>query len=167
MLIDSPSVVGRPGLGTRRSSPAADRPLPLADVAEPPAAALSEAVEAYGLGPAALDAAIQTLPVGVLLVDGEGRVVWTNDAARRLRVTGLAAVRGAASRALLDERAVHQELSQRSEEDRTQRWVEIDATPVLDRAGGGVPLALLTVADVTARVRATQWAPIMESLTNL
>jgi PAS domain-containing protein len=137
--------------------------LPLAP--EPAEGTLSGAAEGYGFGADALGAALDRLPVALLLVDLEGRVAYANEAARRLRVAALPALRRATARAILAARAVHDEAPHRPDADAGERWLAVDATPVL--APGSVPLALVAATDATDRVRAARWAPIMESLTNL
>ena len=61
----------------------ADRPEHAADAWATP---FSGVAEAELVTPAHMNAFVEQLPVGVLLVDRDGRVVYTNKAARALRV---------------------------------------------------------------------------------
>ena len=71
--------------------------------ADAPLGAFCQAAQTHRLGPAALDALIAELPVGVLVVDGDGIVSYANAVARSLGATTMPSLQRVVARALLSE----------------------------------------------------------------
>lgn len=129
------------------------------------------------LRPALLDALLDQLDVGVLVLDADGRTAFANEAARRLRDDAGASAdrRGgpvswasdlATARALLTGETVRDEEVEYFAADGRRRWVRLSATPVRDSAGT-VAAVVCTIADATAARHDAAWAPVIESLARL
>ena len=131
----------------------------------PQTAPFTRSVAERGLGARAVDALIEALPVGLILVDRDGRVVYANGAARRLGGADAAPVLRRIARALLTgERSCGDAALDAPE--RVRAWVRLEVTPVRDERGA-VTGAAATLLDVTAAHRMNEWAPVVESLMNL
>ena len=135
---------------------------------------------APALSAAVAEALLASLPVGVMLAGADGRLLYLNAAARRLRADGEVppqrrlrpdgpvawATDLALARALLTGEVVRDEVVEYAGAGRRRRWVRIGATPVRD-AAGAVRLGVLTVADATAERHEADWAPTIEALARL
>jgi PAS domain-containing protein len=159
-----------PAPSTRRSRPSFHETLDVRAVADVipadvvPAAAPTPRPDA--LAQAAVDTLVERLPVGVLLADRDGRVVYVSRAARRLDAERVEPVRWAITRALLLEDVVHRDALPVPVRGHARRWLDVDVAPVRDderRITG----AIATVADVTPNVRVAEWGPPIEPLTRL
>ena len=126
----------------------------------------SRAAEAHRVAPTAIDALLEQLPTGVLLVDRDGRVVYSNAAARALRVDRLEPLQWAVMRALLTEDAVREDEIVVDAPGQPRRLLSARVMPVRV-AGFGVNAALVTISDVTARELVSAWNPMIERLVNL
>jgi PAS domain-containing protein len=126
----------------------------------------SRIVNAHLVPPAAVDNLLERLPVGVLIVDRDGRVVYANDAARALRIDRLEPVQWAVTRALLTEDAVREDEIKVVAPGEAPRRLSAHVIPVR-AAGLGVNAAFVTLVDVTAKARMDAWNPVIESLVNL
>jgi PAS domain-containing protein len=140
-------------------------------------------------GPAALRALLTQIPVGVLLTDREGRLVYENEAARRVLelcppsgvdvalgwADGLAPSRAAPLRAgidsalarsLLTHEVVRDDEVELTGADGRPRWLSVSVTPVSNVAGE-VEVAVLTIADVTDRKECQAWESVTETWARL
>jgi PAS domain-containing protein len=154
--------------GNARDPRSVDRPAPWdssddrsADVP----ATFSRVAAAHRLDPTVLDAVLERLPVGVLVADQDGRVVYANETARDLGLTDGAALGWTVTRALLTADAVRDEEIEWLAPGRTRRRLTVDVVPA--RGAGGAHAAVVTAVDVTARRQAAEWKPVIESLMNL
>jgi PAS domain-containing protein len=127
---------------------------------------LSRIAREHGIGAEAVDAMVETLPVAVLTVDRDGRVVYANAEARALRCDRLDRIKWAVTRALLTEDTVREDDIDLLAGDRPRRWLSVVVTPVRT-PGAGITAAFVVVSDVTARRQMNGWAPVIESLVNL
>lgn len=132
-----------------------------------PAGNLTPASEAR-LAPAVLNALLAQLPVGVMVADPKGGVMYDNEFAHRIVDGGLPYDKAGwpLARALLLGEVVRDEEIDFVLPDGTHRWLRVSATPirtVADRIDG----AVVTFADVTAVKQAAAWQPIIESLYRL
>lgn len=126
----------------------------------------SRAAEQQLVGSAAVDSLLDALPVGVLMVDRDGRPVYMNAAARALRIEQLEPLHWAVTRALLTEDVVREDEIEVVGPDDTRRWLGAHVIPVR-KPGHGVSAALVTLVDVTSQARMATWNPIIETLANL
>ena len=129
-------------------------------------APLSAILGAHGVAAAALNALAEQLPTGLVLADGDGRVVWENSAAAGFPVERVGAIGTAAEHALLTEEPVgawHVEVKSAG---RRSRWLRLGATP-LRSACDRPHLVLVTIVDETASRSAEAWEPVIESLARL
>jgi PAS domain-containing protein len=168
MLTDLARPAGRP-LHDASESRSAERVIPLGRDTDAPADAppsLSRVPEAHRLDAAVIDTVIEQLPVGVLVADRSGLVVYANEVARGLRLDHLAPVRRALTCALRTGDAVREDTLELRQSTGSRGWFALTATPIRG-AGGAVTSAVLTLADVTAARRLSDWEPVMESLINL
>lgn len=140
------------------------------------------------LGPAVLHALLAQLPVGVLVTDRKGRIVYENDFARGVLANGATVDRVTAdgarysgfhadgspyqkmewpmARALLLGEHVRDEDIDFLSPDGTRRWLSVSASPVRT-VPGRIDAAVVTCTDVTAIKRAASWQPVVESLQRL
>jgi PAS domain-containing protein len=171
MPTDSPYPRAQPALTPRapaNGSPPSERPVrlePAVERATPTSDAFSRVAVEHRLG-AALDTLVERLPIGVAVVDRDGRVVYANAAARALRAERVAPLSWAVTRALLTEEVVREDEIELVTPDGTRRWLEVTVIPARS-AGGGSHAAVLAIADDTVRRQVTQWRPVIESLMNL
>ena len=151
-------------------SRAAPRPPRLAGVARP---GLWRVVADHGAASDVLDALIEALPVGVAMIDRFGHVVWANATMRASWPLDLPAIRRAVGQVFATGSERRLEDVEWSATDARpsgrsggRRWLDVGIVPV--RAGDGrLAAALLTITDVTARVEATDWRRIVETLATL
>jgi PAS domain-containing protein len=114
----------------------------------------------------AFDALIECLPLGVALVDRNGRLVYANAAARAFPLADLAELPTMVGHALLAETEMREELRELRGPNRSRRWLTITAVPVRDRSGR-VGAAWITLVDTTTNIQASEWQPIVDSLVSL
>jgi PAS domain-containing protein len=126
----------------------------------------SEIAEAHGVTPTALDGLVEQLPVGISIVDRNGRVVFANEAGQALAAECLETLQWLVTRALLTEEPVHEDAIEIVAKGQPRRYVSAHVIPVRV-AGVGVTAAFVTLSDVTARTRMRQWDPVIETLVNL
>ena len=126
----------------------------------------SEIADAHGVTPAALDGLVEQLPIGIWIVDRDGRVVFANEAARALAVERLEPLQWLVTRALLTEEPVCDDAIEIVAKGQPRRCVSAHVMPVRV-AGVGVTGAFVTLTDVTVRNRMRQWEPVIETLVNL
>ena len=126
----------------------------------------SHVADAHGVTPTALDGLVEQLPVGIWIVDRDGRVVFANEAARALGVERLEPLQWLVTRALLTEEPVRDDAIEIVATGQPRRYVSAHVMPVRV-AGVGVTAAFVMVTDVTARNRMRQWDPVIETLVNL
>ena len=127
---------------------------------------LSLLADTHQISPAAIDDLIQHLPIGVIVVDRDGRAVYMNEVARALRIERLDPVQWAITRALLTEDVVREDDIQIAPLGEPRRWLSAYVSPV--RVPGlGVNAAFVVLTDVTVRTRMNAWNPVIETLVNL
>ena len=129
-------------------------------------AAFSGVAEAHGVTADALDNLLEHLPVGLLVVDRDGRVVFANETARALPIERLEPLQWAVTRALLTEDAVREDEIEILAPGQRRRWLSAHITP-LRVTGVGVTAAFVTLVDATARKRLREWDPVIQTLINL
>ena len=166
----------------RTGAPMAERPIPIG-AAEPVRADASLAAPRFG--EAALKVLLAQLPVGVVLADRDGRLVYENEVARQVledcfhspASTPPPAWSRAASkpyeeiewrlaRTLLTGELVRGEEIDYVAADDTRRWLSVSASPVRN-AAGAIEAGVLTFEDVTARKQVGALEPWIESLARL
>lgn len=130
------------------------------------ATSFTQIVEMHRVPRAALDAFIENLSVGVLVVDRDGRAVYMNAAARALRIERLDPLKWAITRALLTEEIVREDQIQVAPLGEPRRYLSACVSPVRV-TGTGVTSAFVVLTDVTARARMEAWNPVIETLVNL
>lgn len=114
----------------------------------------------------AIESLIDHLPVGVMVVDRDGRQVYSNDAARALHIDRLERLQWAITEALLTEDAVREDDMEVVVAGQPRRFLSAYVMPV-HVAGLGANAAFVVVSDVTARKRMAAWTPMIETLVNL
>jgi PAS domain-containing protein len=130
------------------------------------ATSFSRIAESLDVPTAAIDGLLAELPVGVLLVDRDGRAVYANSAARALQIERLEPVQWAITRALLTEDAVREDEIEIATPGRPKRWLSVHVVPTR-LAGFGVNAAFVLLSDVTARTQMNAWNPVIETLVAL
>lgn len=168
MLTQIAPALARPYPGARAGASAEPfvPPGPDADVLAGLPATFSRAVVQHRLGAAALDTLVEHLPVGVLVAERKGRLVYANAAARRLGADALAPLRWALTRALLTESAAREDGFELRDPNGERRSFNVSVLPVWGETGA-MTGAVLTLADVTDRRLVAEWEPVVESLMNL
>ena len=148
--------------------PSLDTALGLADGA--PVATFSQAARTHRVSAATLDALIEALPVGLLVVDGDGEVSFANAMARTLEANAVPSLQRVAGRALRTDHVVCEEFAVEPSGARvrldTRRWLAVRAVPVRNN-GARAHAAVVTVNDITAQTHATSWEPAIASLMSL
>jgi len=130
------------------------------------AAPFSRVAEAHRVSAESVDTLLEHLPLGLLVVDRDGRVVFANEAARALRIERLEPLQWAVTRALLTEDAVREDEIEIVTPGQPRRWLSACVSP-LRVPGVGVTAAFVTIADATARKRLREWDPVIQTLVNL
>lgn len=130
------------------------------------ATSFTQIVDLHRVPAAAVDAFIENLSVGVLVVDRDGRAVYMNAAARALQIEHIDPLKWAITRALLTEDVVREEEIQIAPLGQPRRYLSAYVTPVRV-SGTGVTAAFVVLTDETARTRMTAWNPVIETLVNL
>ncbi len=143
-----------------------DRAVPTEPIAADRGKPFSRVAEAQGVTWPMMDGLLEQLPVGLMVVDRDGRVVFANAAARALRVERLEPLQWAVTRALLTEDAVREDEVEIVAPGQPRRVLSVHVMPVRV-SGSGVTAAFVTLSDVTARERMRAWDPVIESLVNL
>jgi PAS domain S-box-containing protein len=140
------------------------------------------------LGPSVLHALLAQIPVGVLVTDRKGRIVYENDFARNVLANGATIERVSAdgagysgfhrdgspyqkmewpmARALLLGEVVRDEEIDFLSPDGSRRWLSVSASPVRV-VPSRIDAVVATCTDVTSLKRAASWQPIIESLQRL
>jgi PAS domain-containing protein len=129
-------------------------------------APFSRIADAHRVPTEAIDELLEHLPVGVMVVDRDGSLVYSNGAARALRIERLERLQWAITQALLTEDAVREDDIEVVVAGQPRRFLSAQVMPVR-AAGLGVNAAFVIVADVTARKRIAAWTPMIETLVNL
>jgi PAS domain-containing protein len=125
----------------------------------------ARAAETLGIGPVVLDQLIDELPVGVLVIERSGNVIYANRAARELHGQGMNPVWWLVARAMLTGELVDEEVEVAAR-DKPKRVLAAKVIPER-QADRSVACAVVTVIDVTACKRMEEWQPVVESLVNL
>jgi PAS domain-containing protein len=136
---------------------------PLATNGRSPFSAIAEV---HHVSPNAVDELLEHLPVAVMLVDRDGRMVYANDAARSLEIERLEPLQWAITRALLTEDVAREDDIEVAVLGKPRRWLSAYVTPIRV-LGLGINAAFVVLTDVTARARMAAWTPVIESLVNL
>ena len=137
--------------------------IPLATNGSSPFSAIAEV---HQVSPNAVDELLEHLPVAVMLVDRDGRMVYANGAARSLDVERLEPLQWAITRALLTEDVVREDEIEVAVLGKPRTWLSAYVTPI-HVAGLGANAAFVVLSDVTARTRIAAWTPVIETLVNL
>ena len=134
--------------------------------ADGPRPSLLRTLGAHGAQAGAVDAFLEALPIGVAMIDARGHLVYANAAARALAAIDLPAVRRTMAHAMVANAPCREERLECRTPTGTRRWLDVTVVPVpgLDDE---IAAALLTIADVTSCVQATDWRPIIETLARL
>ena len=127
---------------------------------------LSRIAEALAISPPLIDDLLEHIPVGLLVVDANGEVVFGNAAARSLRIDHLEPLRWAITRALLTEDNVREDEIQIAPLGEPGRWISAHIIPIRVPKRG-VNAAFLVLSDVTARTQMAAWTPMIETLVRL
>jgi len=137
--------------------------IPLATNGSSPFSAIAEE---HQVTANAVDELLEQLPVAVMLVDRNGRVVYANNAARLLEIERLEPLQWAITRALLTEDVVREDDIQVAVLGKPRRCFSACVTPIRV-AARGINAAFVVLCDVTARARIAAWTPVIETLVNL
>ena len=135
-------------------------------VIAPHAASFSDIAEAQQISRAVVDDLLEHIPVGLMVVDRDGRTVFANEAARALRIGQLEPLQWAITRALLTEDNVREDEIQIAPLGEPRRWISAHVIPARV-AKVGVNAAFVVLGDVTATTCLTAWTPMIETLVNL
>jgi hypothetical protein len=103
--------------------------------------------------------------VGIAIADGNGRLIFANQAARDCHPVD-ALVEMIVTKALLTGTDVRVDRYEYRAGANARRWATITASPVADRHRPARAV-IITIADVTESIQATEWRPIIESLARL
>ena len=130
------------------------------------AESFSHIAEAHHISPAVIDDLLEHIPVGLMVVDANGKVVFANEVARALRIDRLEPLQWAITRALLTEDNVREDEIAVAPLGEPRRWISAHIIPVRV-AKLGVKAAFVVLSDVTARTRMAAWTPMIETLVTL
>jgi PAS domain-containing protein len=130
------------------------------------AESFSRIAEAHQISPPVIDDLLEHIPVGLMIADANGAVVFANAAARALRIDRLEPLQWAITRALLTEDNVREDEIAIAPLGEPRRWVSAHIIPVRVPKLG-VNAALVVLSDVTARKQMAAWTPMIETLVNL
>ena len=130
------------------------------------AESFSRIAEALAISPPVIDDLLEHIPVGLLVVDANGEVVFANAAARSLRIDHLEPLQWAITRALLTEDNVREDEIQIAPLGEPRRWISAHIIPIRVPKRG-VNAAFLVLSDVTARTQMAAWTPMIETLVRL
>ena len=126
----------------------------------------SHIAEANQISPAVIDDLLEHIPVGLMVVDANGKVVFANETARTLRIDRLEELQWAITRALLTEDNVREDEIAVAPVGEPRRWISAHIIPVRV-AKLGVKAAFVVLSDVTARRQMASWTPMIETLVAL
>ena len=130
------------------------------------AESFSRIAEAHQISPPAVDDLLEHIPVGLMVVDAIGKVVFANAAARSLQIDRLEPLQWAITRALLTEDNVREDEIAIAPLGEPRRWVSAHIIPVRVPKVG-VNAAFVVLSDVTARTQMAAWTPMIETLVRL
>lgn len=130
------------------------------------AESFSHIAEAHDISPAVIDDLLEHIPVGLMVVDPNGNVVFANETARSLRIDHVDALQWAITRSLLTEDNVREDEIAVAPLGEPRRWISAHIIPVRVPKLG-VRAAFVILSDVTARTQMAAWTPMIESLVNL
>jgi PAS domain-containing protein len=130
------------------------------------AESFSRIAEAHQISPPVIDDLLEHIPVGLMIADANGEVVFANAAARALRIDRLEPLQWAITRALLTEDNVREDEIAIAPLGEPRRWVSAHIIPVRVPKLG-VNAAFVVLSDVTARKQMAAWTPMIETLVNL
>jgi PAS domain-containing protein len=122
--------------------------------------------EQHQISPAVIDDLLEHIPVGLMVVDANGKVVFANESARALRIERLEPLQWAITRALLTEDNVREDEISVLSVGEPRRWLSAHIVPVRVPKLG-VNAAFVMLSDVTARTQMAAWTPMIETLVNL
>jgi len=126
----------------------------------------SRIAEAMEISPPVIDDLLEHIPVGLMVVDANGEVVFANATARSLRIEGLEPLQWAIARALLTEDNVREDEIPIAPFGKPCRFISAHIVPI--RAPKlGVNAAFVVLTDVTARSQIAAWTPMIETLVRL
>lgn len=122
--------------------------------------------EAHQISSPAIDDLLEHIPVGLMVVDANGKVVFANATARSLQIDRLEPLQWAITRALLTEDNVREDEISIAALGEPRRWISAHIVPV--RVPNlGVNAAFVVLSDVTARRQMAAWTPMIETLVRL
>ena len=130
------------------------------------AESFSRIAEAHEISPPAVDDLLEHIPVGLMVVDANGKVAFANAAARSLQIDRLEPLRWAITRALLIEDNVREDDIAIAPLGAPRRWVSARIIPVRVPKVG-VKAAFVVLSDVTAQTQMAAWTPMIETLVRL
>jgi PAS domain-containing protein len=130
------------------------------------AESFSHIAEVHQISPAVIDDLLEHIPVGLMVVDASGKVVFANETARSLRIDRLEPLQWAITRALLTEDNVREDDIAVSPVGEPRRWISAHIIPVRV-AKLGVNAAFVVLSDITARTQMAAWTPMIETLVTL
>lgn len=126
----------------------------------------SHIAEAHQISRAVIDDLLEHIPVGLMVVDANGKAVFANETARALRIDRLEPLQWAITRALLTEDNVREDEIAVAPVGEPRRWISAHIIPVRV-AKLGVKAAFVVLSDVTARTQMAAWTPMIETLVKL
>ena len=130
------------------------------------AESFSSIAEAHQISPPVIDDLLEHIPVGLMVVDANGEVVFANATARSLRIDRLEPLQWAITRALLTEDNVREDEISIAPLGEPRQWISAHVIPVRVPKLG-VKAAFVVLSDVTARKQMAAWTPMIETLVNL
>jgi len=126
----------------------------------------SRIAEAHQITSPVIDDLLEHIPVGLMVVDANGKVVFANETARSLRIDRLEPLQWAITRALLTEDNVREDEIAIASLGEPRRWISAHIIPVRVPKLG-VNAAFVVLSDVTARKQMAAWTPMIETLVRL
>ena len=130
------------------------------------AESFSRIAEAHRISLPAIDDLLEHIPLGLMVVDANGEVVFANAAARSLRIDRLEPLQWAITRALLTEDNVREDEISTAPLGEPRQWISAQVIPVRVPKLG-VNAAFVVLSNVTARKQMAAWTPMIETLVNL
>jgi hypothetical protein len=126
----------------------------------------SHTAAAHQISAAVIDDLLEHIPVGLMVVDANGKVVFANESARSLRIERLEPLQWAITRALLTEDNVREDEIAVWPVGEPRRWLSAHIIPIRVPKLG-VNAAFILLSDVTAQTQMAAWTPMIETLVNL
>jgi hypothetical protein len=130
------------------------------------AVSFSYIAEAHQISPAVIDDLLEHIPVGLMVVDANGTVVFANAKARSLRIDRLEPLQWAITRALLTEDNVREDEIAIAPLGEPGLWISAHIIPIRVPKLG-VNAAFVVLSDRTARTQIAAWTPMIEALVKL